>query len=89
VRVVVLTVLAALLSFAVSLFAGIVGTVLVGWAGGHRPNLVVAYRGIAFPVAVVVGVAGFVVFLTTEIRRYREAKLLAQMDRTSGSAPVQ
>jgi hypothetical protein len=84
-----ITLLLTLLSFAVSLFAGIAGTVAVGLVRGRSPNLTIAYRSVAFPVAAGVCVVVFVLALVTEVRRYRAAKLLARIERTSRSAPVQ
>jgi zinc transporter ZupT len=83
VRVFLITLLLTLLSFAVSLFAGIVGSLVVGLARGRSPNLTVAYRSVAFPVAAGVCVVVFVLALVTEIRRYREARMLARIERTS------
>jgi hypothetical protein len=81
VRVFLITFLVTLLSFAVSLLAGILGAIVVARVRGHAPNLTIAYRDIAFPVAAVVCVAVFILSLVLEIRRYREAKLLATIER--------
>ncbi len=72
-RVVAITFLATLLAFCVSLFFGIAGVVLTKMIRGTpTPDLSVAYRHIAFPIAIVALVVTFVVTLITEVRRYRQ-----------------
>jgi hypothetical protein len=83
VRVLLLTFIGTLLSFAVSLLVGIVGTVIVSALRGIRPNMTVAYRQIALPAAVVAGSIIFVLALATEIRHYRQSKTLAAIERMS------
>jgi hypothetical protein len=83
VRVVVLTFVGTLISFAVSLLLGIVGTVVVStWRHAH-PNMTVAYRVIALPTAVIAGSIIFVLALAMEIRHYRQSKTLAAIERMS------
>jgi hypothetical protein len=77
VRVVLVTVIVTLLSFAVSLFLGILGILLGAWMRGGAPNMAMAYRHIAAPVAVVVGTIGLVSAVVIEVRHYRQAKTLA------------
>lgn len=81
VRVLVVTFLLTLLSFAVSLFLAIIGLVIAGEIAGSRPNMPAAYRHIALPFA---GVMALLVLITTtvvEIRRFRQAKALAAIER--------
>ncbi|MGA9352523.1 MAG: hypothetical protein WBV46_02455, partial [Terriglobales bacterium] len=54
-RILLITFLVTLLSFAVSLLLGITGIVIVARLRGLHPNLTIAYRHIAFPVAAVIG----------------------------------
>jgi hypothetical protein len=82
-RILLITFLLTLLSFAVSLLLGIVGIVIAAHLRGLRPNLPIAYRHIAFPVAVVVGAIALISATVTEIRRHRQAKALAQIERIS------
>src|ERR1700677_948576 len=83
VRVVLVTFVGTLISFAVSLFLGIVGTVVVSAIRGVRPDMAVAYRHIALPCAVVAGCIIFVLSLAMEIRHYRQTKTLAAIARVS------
>jgi hypothetical protein len=83
VRVALLTFIGTLLCFAVSLFLAIFGTLIVSKLRGLHPDMRIAYRQIALPVAMVAG--AIIVVLTTamEIRRYRQAKTLAAIERLS------
>jgi hypothetical protein len=72
-----------LLSFAVSLLLGIIGTVIVSAARHVPPNMTVAYREVAMPAAVVAGGIVFVLALAMEIRHYRQSKTLAAIERVS------
>ena len=70
-RVLLVTFLLALLSFAVCLLLGIVGLVITAAMRGTQPNLTIAYREIALPAAVLAGVAALVVAIVMEIRHHR------------------
>ena len=83
VRVVLVTFIGTLISFAVSLLLGIVGTVVVSAVRHVNPNMTAAYRQIAVPAAVVAGGIIFVLALAMEIRHYRQAKTLAAIERAS------
>ncbi|MGA7693814.1 MAG: hypothetical protein WCA76_02235 [Candidatus Sulfotelmatobacter sp.] len=83
VRVLLMTFIGTLISFAVSLLLGIIGTVVVSARHGVHPNMTVAYRLIALPAAVVAGSIIFVLALAMEIRHYRQSKILAAIARVS------
>ena len=83
VRVLLVTFIGTLISFAVSLLLGILGTVVVSSRRGVHPNMTVAYRLIALPAAVVAGSIIFVLALAMEIRHYRQSKTLAAIERIS------
>jgi hypothetical protein len=83
VRVLLVTFIGTLISFAVGLFLGIIGTVIFSAVRGVHPNMTVAYRLIALPVAVVAGSIIFVLALAMEIRHYRQTKTLAAIERAS------
>jgi len=83
VRVLLVTFIGTLISFAVSLLLGILGTVIVSALRHVKPNMTVAYRMIALPAAVVAGSIIFVLALTMEIRHYRQSKTLAAIERVS------
>jgi len=80
VRVALVTFIGTLISFAVSLLLGIIGTVVVSALRGLHPNMTVAYRLIALPAALVAGSIIFVLALTMEIRHYRQSKTLAALE---------
>ena len=83
VRVLLITFLLTLLSFAVTLLLGILGLVIAGRARGIHPNMTTAYRHVALPAAMVI--AGVVLISATvvEIRRYRQVKALAGIAQAS------
>ena len=83
VRVLLVTFLLTLLSFAVSLLLGILGMVIVGGLRGVHPNMSMAYRHIALPAAAIVGAVVLVSASAVEIRYYRQSKALAQIARMS------
>jgi membrane protein DedA with SNARE-associated domain len=83
VRVLLLTFIGTLISFAVSLLVGIMGTVVVAAMRHVQPNMTTAYRLIALPAAVVAAVIIFVLALAMEIRHYRQSKTLAAIERMS------
>jgi hypothetical protein len=80
VRVLLVTFIGTLISFAVSLLLGIIGTVAVAALRGVHPNMTVAYRQVALPAAVVAGSIIFVLALAMEIRHYRQSKTLAAIE---------
>jgi hypothetical protein len=83
VRILLATFIGTLISFAVSLFIGILGIIIVSALRHTQPNMTVAYRLIALPTAVVAGGIIFVLALTMEIRHYRQSKTLAAIERIS------
>ena len=70
-RVLLVTFLLALLSFAVCLFLGILGLVISAGVRGVHPNMTIAYREIAFPAAILAGAAALVAAIVLEIRHGR------------------
>lgn len=85
-RVLVITIIITLLCFAVSLFLGIVGTALGAAVRGVHPNMALAYRRIAFPVAIVAAAGGLITSLVMEIRQYRRARTLDRIEHELGHA---
>jgi hypothetical protein len=73
-RVLLVTFLLALLSFAVCLLLGIVGLVVTAILRGVHPNMTAAYREIAFPAAVVAAAAALVVAIVMEVRHHRHER---------------
>ena len=82
-RVLLMTFVGTLLSFAISLLLAIIGTVVVARVRGVHPDMTIAYREIALPAALVAGSIIFLVILVAEIRHYREMKALAAIERIS------
>jgi hypothetical protein len=82
-RVFAMTFLLTVLSFAVALLLSIMGTVVYSQVKHVPPNLTFAYRHIAFPFAITVGVIVLVLALSMEIRNYRQRKTLAGIERVS------
>jgi len=82
-RVFAITFLLTLLSFAVALLLSIMGTVVYSQVKHVAPNLMFAYRHIAFPCAIAAGAIVLVLSLAMEIRNYRQRKTLAGIERVS------
>lgn len=82
-RVLLVTFLITLLSFATSLLLGIVGMIIGSRARGLHPNLTAAYREIAVPTAVVVGGIVLISAIILEVRHYRQAIALLEIERIS------
>jgi hypothetical protein len=83
VRVLLVTFIGTLISFAVSLFLGIIGVGVVSALRHVHPDMTIAYRSIALPAAVVAGGIILVLALIMEIRHYRQARTLANIERVS------
>jgi hypothetical protein len=83
VRVALVTFVATLICFAVSLLLAILGTVIVSALRHVHPDMRVAYRMIALPFAVVAGCIIFALSLGMEIRHYRQMKTLSGIERAS------
>ena len=81
VRVLLVTFLLALLSFAVCLFLGIFGLLISAGVRGVHPNMTVAYREIAFPAAVVAGAIALLAAIVMEIRHPRREQSSARCRR--------
>lgn len=82
-RVLAVTFIGTLLAFAVSLLLAIIGTVIASAIRGTHPDMRIAYRLIALPMALVAGGIVFVLSLAIEIRHYRQMKTLSAIERVS------
>jgi hypothetical protein len=82
-RVLLVTFLLTLLCFAVSLLLGILGVVIAARLRGLHPNMSIAYRYIALPTAAIVAAIVLISASVMEIRRYRQTKALAEIERIS------
>jgi len=83
VRVLLVTFIITLLSFAVSLLLGIGGVVLAARLREMHPNMTLAYKFVALPVAGTVAAIVVVSSTLMEIRRYRQVKTLERIERAS------
>jgi hypothetical protein len=83
-RVLLVTVLVTLLVFALSLLLGIGGVVLGARLRGLPPDLRLAYRDVAFPIAAAIGVVVAVASSLMEVRHFQRAKALARMEGRTG-----
>lgn len=82
-RIFVLTFIGTLLTFAVSLLFAILGTVAISELRGLHPDLRIAYRFIALPVAAIAALILLVFSIGSELRRYRQSKALHAIERMS------
>ncbi len=78
-----MTFIGTLLCFAVSLLLAILGTVIVSALRGIHPDMRIAYRAIALPMALVAGAIILVLAVIMEIRHYRQSRTLAAIERIS------
>jgi hypothetical protein len=85
-RVFLLTIILTLLSFAVSLFLGILGTLVGAGLRGIHPNMTFAYRHVALPIASVAAGVVFVSAVIVEVMHYRRARVLDHMEQQMGRA---
>lgn len=74
-RVLLVTFLLTLLSFAVCLLLAIVGLLITAALRGSHLNMTIAYRQIAFPAAAVACVAALTVAIAMELRHSRRNRL--------------
>lgn len=82
-RILLITILFTLMAFVISLFLGIIGVVIWAEIRGIHPDMTMAYREIAPPIAIIVGSFVFISAIFVEIRDHRQAKVLAGIERAS------
>ena len=81
VRVFLVTFIGTLIGFALSLLLAIVGTLIASALRGMHPDMRIAYRDVAIPIALVAGSIVFLLALVMEIRHYRQAKALSTIEK--------
>ena len=81
-RVILITLLLTLLTFAVTLLGAILVLAIVGELHGglNHVNMSVAYRHVALPTAITVAVVALIAVSIYEIRRYLQSRTLARLD---------
>jgi hypothetical protein len=82
-RVLFFTIIGGLLSFAITLLLAILGTVAVSLLRGVHPDMRIAYREIALPIAAIAAAVLSVTTTVLEIRNYRRGKTLEAIERMS------
>ncbi len=83
VRALAMTFLFTVLTFAIALLLGILGTVVYSQVKQVSPDLPFAYRHIAFPAAIAAGSVVLILSLTMEIKNYRQRKAPENIERAS------
>jgi uncharacterized BrkB/YihY/UPF0761 family membrane protein len=81
VRVAVMTFIGTLLCFTVTLLLAIVGTAIASALRGVHPDMRIAYRYIAMPMALVAGGIILVFSISLEVRHYRQMKTLSAIEK--------
>jgi len=81
--VALLTFIGTLLCFSVSLLFAIFGTVILASLHSVHPDMRIAYRHIALPIALIAAAIIFTLTLISEIRNYRQLKTLASIEKLS------
>lgn len=82
-RVILLTLVGTLLTFAVTLLLAILGTVAVSLLRGVHADMRIAYRDIALPVGVAAAVLLLLINMALEVRSYRRGRALDAIERIS------
>lgn len=81
VRVALVTFIGTLLCFAVVLLLAIAGTAIASALRGVHPDMRIAYRYIAIPMALVAGGMILVFSISLELRHYRQMKTLSAIEK--------
>jgi len=81
VRVLALTFVGTLLSFSVALLLPILGTATVSLLRGVHPDMRIAYRYIALPMALITALFVCALATASEIRHFRQGKTLKAIAR--------
>jgi len=76
-----MTFIGTLLCFAVTLLLAIVGTAIAAVLRGVHPDMRIAYRYIAMPMALVAGGIILVFSIALEVRHYRQMKTLSAIEK--------
>jgi hypothetical protein len=83
VRILLLTFLGTLLCFCVTLLLSLIGTVGMAAIRGAHPDMRIAYRHLAVPMAILEAGVIFICASVIEIRHYRRARTLSAIERAS------
>ena len=80
-RVAAMTFIGTLLCFASVLLLAIAGTAIASALRGVHPDMRIAYRFIAIPVALLAGGMILVFSISVEVRHYRQMKTLSTIEK--------
>lgn len=80
-RVAAMTFIGTLLCFAIVLLLAIAGTAIASALRGVHPDMRIAYRFIAIPVALLAGGMILVFSISVEVRHYRQMKTLSTIEK--------
>lgn len=83
VRILLLTLVGTLLCFCVTLLISLIGTVAVSAIRGLHPDMRMAYRHFAVPMAAIEAIVIFICATVLEVRHYHRARTLSAIERTS------
>jgi uncharacterized BrkB/YihY/UPF0761 family membrane protein len=81
VRVALMTFIGTLLCFSVTLLLAIAGLAIASKLRGVHPDMRIAYRYIAIPMALVAGGIILVFSISLEVRHYRQVKTLSAIEK--------
>ena len=81
VRILLLTFIGTLLCFCVTLLLSLIATVAVAAIRGMHPDMRIAYRHFAVPMAVIEATVIFIFASAMEIRHYHRARALSAIER--------
>lgn len=81
VRVALITFIGTLLCFAIVLLLAIAGTAIASVLRGVHPDMRIAYRYIAMPMALIAGCLILAFSISLEVRHYRQMKTLAAIEK--------
>jgi hypothetical protein len=81
VRVLLLTFIGTLLTFAFSLLLAIAGTLILSALRGVHPDMRIAYEHIALPMALTAGGIILLLAIVFELRHYQQRKALQAIER--------
>lgn len=83
VRILLLTLIGTLLCFSVTLLLSLIGTVVMAAIHRVHPDMRIAYRHFAAPLAIIEGTIIFLCATIMEIRHYHRARTLSAIERAS------
>jgi len=83
VRVLIVTFVTTLISFAIGLLLGILGVLVTAKLRGVTPNMTLAYRDVAAPAAAIISACVLIAMLVMEIRHFRQSRALDGIVRAS------